>query len=84
MIFARSAAQSAADQAAARARQESDRNQAEYARQTSVARAQYDAEVEAAAKAAYAHATAVTYRLQDGREVAWFDELDDAACARGI
>jgi flotillin len=48
-------AQSAADQAAAQARQESDRNQAEYARQTSVARAQYDAEVEAAqAKAAQA------------------------------
>jgi flotillin len=46
-------AQSAADQAAAQARQESDRNQAEYARRTSIARAQYDAEVEAAqAKAA--------------------------------
>ncbi|MDE3203232.1 MAG: flotillin [Acidobacteriota bacterium] len=46
-------AQSAADQAAAKARQESERNQAEYARQTSVARAEYDAEVEAAqAKAA--------------------------------
>lgn len=41
-------AQAAADQASAMARQESDRNQAEYARQTAVARAQYQAEIDAA------------------------------------
>jgi flotillin len=41
-------AQAAADQASAKARQESDRNQAEYARQTAVARAQYQAEIDAA------------------------------------
>lgn len=59
-------AQSAADQAAAQARQESDRNQAEYARQTSVARAQYDAEVEAAqAKAAQAGPLAAAQAQQD-------------------
>src|SRR6201996_8916167 len=59
-------AQSAADQAAAQARQESDRNQAEYARQTSVARAQYDAEVEAAqAKAAQAGPLAAARAQQE-------------------
>ncbi|HMC41075.1 MAG TPA: SPFH domain-containing protein [Acidimicrobiales bacterium] len=59
-------AQSAADQAAAQARQESDRNQAEYARQTSIARAQYDAEVEAAqAKAAQAGPLAAARAQQD-------------------
>jgi len=41
-------AQSVADQAAAQARQESDRNQAEYARQTAIARAQYQAEIDRA------------------------------------
>jgi flotillin len=41
-------AQSIADQAAAQARQESDRNQAEYARQTAIARAQYQAEIDRA------------------------------------
>ena len=59
-------AQSAADQAAAQARQESDRNQAEYARRTSIARAQYDAEVEAAqAKAAQAGPLAAARAQQD-------------------
>ncbi len=59
-------AQSVADQAAAQARQESDRNQAEYARQTSIARAQYDAEVEAAqAKAAQAGPLAAARAQQD-------------------
>jgi flotillin len=59
-------AQSAADQAAAQARQESERNQAEYARQTSVARAQYDAEIEAAqAKAAQAGPLAAARAQQD-------------------
>jgi flotillin len=59
-------AQSAADQAAAKARQESERNQAEYARQTSVARAQYDAEVEAAqAKAAQAGPLAAAQAQQE-------------------
>jgi flotillin len=59
-------AQSAADQAAAQARQESERNQAEYARQTSVARAQYGAEVEAAqAKAAQAGPLAAAQAQQD-------------------
>jgi flotillin len=59
-------AQSAADQAAAQARQESDRNQAEYARQTSIARAQYDAEVEAAqAKAAQAGPLAAARAQQE-------------------
>jgi flotillin len=59
-------AQSAADQAAAKARQESDRNQAEYARQTSIARAQYDAEVESAqAKAAQAGPLAAARAQQD-------------------
>jgi flotillin len=63
---AASIAQSAADQAAAKARQESDRNQAEYARQTSIARAQYDAEVEAAqAKAAQAGPLAGAQAQQD-------------------
>jgi flotillin len=41
-------AQSVADQAAAQARQESDRNQAEYARQTAIARARYQAEIDQA------------------------------------
>jgi len=41
-------AQAVADQAAAQARQESDRNQAEYARQTAIARAQYQAEIDRA------------------------------------
>ncbi len=41
-------AQARADQASAMARQESERNQAEYARQTAVARAQYQAEIDAA------------------------------------
>lgn len=41
-------AQSIADQAAAQARQESERNQAEYARQTAIARAQYQAEIDRA------------------------------------
>jgi flotillin len=41
-------AQAAADQASAMARQESDRNQAEYARATAVARAQYQAEIDQA------------------------------------
>jgi uncharacterized membrane protein YqiK len=41
-------AQSIADQAAAQARQESDRNQAEYARRTAIARAQYQAEIDRA------------------------------------
>jgi len=41
-------AQSVADQAAAQAHQESDRNQAEYARQTAIARAQYQAEIDRA------------------------------------
>ena len=41
-------AQAAADQASAMAKQESDRNQAEYARQTAVARAQYQAEIDTA------------------------------------
>jgi uncharacterized membrane protein YqiK len=41
-------AQAAADQASAKARQESDRNQAEYARQTAIARAQYQAEIDKA------------------------------------
>ncbi|RKS75371.1 SPFH domain/Band 7 family protein [Motilibacter peucedani] len=41
-------AQAVADQASAMARQESDRNQAEYARQTAVARAQYQAEIDTA------------------------------------
>jgi flotillin len=41
-------AQSAADQASAMARQESERNQAEYARQTAVARASYQAEIDSA------------------------------------
>jgi uncharacterized membrane protein YqiK len=41
-------AQAAADQASAMARQESERNQAEYARQTAVARAQYQAEIDVA------------------------------------
>jgi flotillin len=59
-------AQSAADQAAAQARQESERNQAEYARRTSIARAQYDAEVEAAqAKAAQAGPLAGAQAQQD-------------------
>jgi flotillin len=59
-------AQSAADQAAAQARQESDRNQAEYARQTGIARAQYDAEVEAAqAKAAQAGPLAAARAQQE-------------------
>ncbi len=43
-----------------------------------------DTDYLAKAKAAYAHATAVTYRLQDGREVAWFDELDDAELRAGV
>lgn len=59
-------AQSAADQAAAQARQESERNQAEYARQTSIAKAQYDAEVEAAqAKAAQAGPLAAARAQQE-------------------
>ncbi len=59
-------AQSAADQAAAQARQESDRNQAEYARRTSIAKAQYDAEVEAAqAEAAQAGPLAAARAQQD-------------------
>ena len=41
-------AQAAADQASAKARQESERNQAEYARQTAVARASFQAEIDAA------------------------------------
>ncbi len=41
-------AQAQADQASAMARQESDRNQAEYERQTAVARAAYQAEIDAA------------------------------------
>ena len=41
-------AQAAADQASAQAQQESQRNQAEYARQTAVARAQYQAEIDSA------------------------------------
>ena len=41
-------AQAAADQASAQAQQESDRNQAEYARQTAIARAQYQAEIDKA------------------------------------
>jgi flotillin len=45
-------AQAAADQASAQARQESDRNQAEYARQTAIARAQYQAEIDRAQQSA--------------------------------
>lgn len=45
-------AQAAADQASAMARQESDRNQAEYARQTAVARARYQAEIDTAQQTA--------------------------------
>ncbi len=41
-------AQAQADQASAMARQESERNQSEYARQTAVARAEYQAEIDAA------------------------------------
>jgi flotillin len=41
-------AQAQADQESAMARQESERNQAEYARQTAVARAQYQSEIDAA------------------------------------
>ncbi len=41
-------AQSAADQASAMARQESQRNQSEYARQTAVAQAQYQSEIDTA------------------------------------
>ncbi|MGZ6826036.1 MAG: SPFH domain-containing protein [Mycobacteriales bacterium] len=41
-------AQAAADQASAMAQQESDRNQAEFARQTAIARAQYQAEIDQA------------------------------------
>src|SRR4051812_29626455 len=41
-------AQAQADQASAMARQESERNQAEYARQTAVARAEYQAQIDAA------------------------------------
>jgi len=41
-------AQAQADQASAMARQESERNQAEYARQTAVARAQFQAEIDSA------------------------------------
>lgn len=63
---AASIAQSAADQASAQASQESDRNQAEFARQTSIARAQYSAEVEAAqAKAAQAGPLAAARAQQE-------------------
>jgi uncharacterized membrane protein YqiK len=41
-------AQAAADQASAQAQQESQRNQAEYARKTAVARAEYQAEIDSA------------------------------------
>jgi flotillin len=41
-------ARAAADQASAEAQQESDRNQAEFARQTAIARAQYQAEIDVA------------------------------------
>ena len=45
-------AQAQADQASAMARQESERNQAEYARQTAVARASYQAEIDSATQKA--------------------------------
>ncbi|MDT5031176.1 MAG: flotillin [Actinoplanes sp.] len=45
-------AQAAADQAAAMAEQESNRHQAEYARQTAIARAQYQAEIDQAQQTA--------------------------------
>lgn len=47
-------AQAAADQASAKAQQESDRNQAEYARQTAIARSHYQAEIDQAAQTAAA------------------------------
>jgi flotillin len=59
-------ARAAADQASAEAQQESDRNQAEFARQTAVARAEYQAEIDVAQqKAAQAGPLAAAQAQQD-------------------